>query len=88
MTGSDKSSKGTTLPRGPFAFGLLGFLGIAFFFLWSEHRAHLMGALPFLLLLLCPIIHLFMHHGHHHGGHSPDKAADKKGADKEKGGRP
>jgi len=37
----------------------LGFLAIAVFFLWSEHRAHLLGILPFALLLLCPLLHLF-----------------------------
>ncbi|MDO8350163.1 MAG: DUF2933 domain-containing protein [Gallionella sp.] len=42
----------------------VGFLAIAAFFLFTEHRAHLLGALPFLLLLACPLMHLFMHHGH------------------------
>lgn len=46
---------------------LLGFLAVAGFFLLTEHTAHLFGALPFLLLLLCPLMHLFMHGGH--GGH-------------------
>ena len=46
-------------------------LATAAFFLWTEHRAHVMGALPYVLLLLCPLMHLFMHrkHGGHHGGH-------------------
>lgn len=43
---------------------LWGFLAVAAFFLWSEHRAHLMGLLPYLLLLVCPLMHLFHHHGH------------------------
>lgn len=47
-------------------FGL--FLAIAVFFLWEEHRAHLLGGLPFVLVLLCPIIHVFMHRGHSHEG--------------------
>lgn len=34
------------------------------FFLFAEHRAHLFGALPFLLILACPLMHLFMHKGH------------------------
>lgn len=47
----------------------LGFLAVAAFFLWTEHRAHLLGALPYLLILACPLMHLFMHGGHrHHGG--------------------
>jgi DUF2933 family protein len=40
------------------------------FFLFTEHRAHLFGVLPYLLLLACPLMHLFMHHGH--GGHRHD----------------
>ena len=44
-----------------------GFLLIAGFFLLTEHRAHLLGMLPYLFLLACPLMHLFMHHGH--GGH-------------------
>lgn len=46
---------------------LCAFLGIAAFFLWTEHRAHLLGALPYLLLLACPLLHVFMHRGHGHG---------------------
>ncbi len=48
---------------------LLRFLAIAAFFLWTEHRAHLLGVLPYVLLLLCPLLHL-LHGGHgDHGGH-------------------
>lgn len=56
--------------RLPLWLGFCAFLAIAAFFLWQEHRAHLFGALPWLLLLLCPALHLFMHHGegHGHGG--------------------
>lgn len=46
---------------------LLGFLAIAGFFLLAEHRAHVLGALPVLLLLACPVLHLF-----HHGGHGKE----------------
>jgi hypothetical protein len=49
---------------------LIGFVAIAAYFLITEHRAHLSGLLsylPFLLLLACPLMHLFMHGGH--GGH-------------------
>lgn len=51
---------------------LIGFLAIAGFFLFTEHRAHLLGFLPFLLLAACPLLHLF--HGGHgdHGGKDPD----------------
>ena len=40
------------------------FLVIAFFFLWEEHRAHLLGVLPWLLLLACPLTHMLMHRRH------------------------
>jgi len=49
---------------------LLIFGVIAAFFLWTEHKAHLMGALPYLILLLCPLMHIFMHRGHG-GGDDP-----------------
>jgi hypothetical protein len=53
---------------------LLGFLAIAGFFLLTEHRAHVLGIFPYLLLLACPLMHLF--HGGHggHEKHSDDAA--------------
>lgn len=41
------------------------FMAIAAFFLLMEHRAHLWGVLPVLLVALCPLVHLFGHGGHH-----------------------
>ncbi len=46
---------------------LCGFLLIAGFYLLTWHTAHVFGVLPYLLLLACLLMHLFMHHGH--GGH-------------------
>ena len=43
---------------------LFGFLAIAGFFLATEHTAHLFGILPYLLLLACPLMHMFMHRRH------------------------
>lgn len=43
---------------------------VAVVFLWQEHQAHLLGALPWLILLACPLLHVFMHGGH--GGHGHD----------------
>jgi hypothetical protein len=55
--------------RLPFWVVLIGFMAVAAFFLVTEHRAHLFGVLPLLLVLVCPLMH-FMHHGHGgHGGH-------------------
>jgi hypothetical protein len=45
-------------------WALLGFLAVAAFFLFTEHRAHLFGFLPFLLVAACLLLHLFMHKGH------------------------
>jgi hypothetical protein len=50
--------------RWKWLIALAGFLAVAAFFLFSEHRAHFFGFLPYLLLLLCPIFHLLMHGGH------------------------
>jgi uncharacterized membrane protein YgcG len=58
----------------PLVIGFAAFAAIGGFFLYTEHKAHLFGALPWLLILLCPLMHVFMHgrHGSHggHGGHS------------------
>ena len=51
-----------------YSVGLLVLGAIALYFLLTEHRAHFFFALPFLLLLACPLMHIFMHHGH--GGHA------------------
>lgn len=50
---------------------LIAFLGVAGYFLWTEHQAHVITALPFLLLGGCIVMHLFMHGGH---GHRDDNA--------------
>jgi hypothetical protein len=57
-------------------WALIGFLLVAAYFLYTEHRAHVLGALPYLLLLACPLMHLF-HHGHgHHGAKSGGRPHD------------
>lgn len=77
---SQQPGIGRSWLRSRTGLALLAFLAIAAFYLITEHTAHLLGALPFLLLALCPLLHLFMHGGHggghagHHGG--PDQRAD------------
>lgn len=60
-----------TSRRSRWVFG--GFALLAGLLLAFEHRVHLSGLvgwLPYLILLACPLMHLFMHggHGHGHGG--------------------
>ena len=63
----------------------IGLLVMGVYFLLSEHRAHFLGALPYLLLLACPLMHVFMHRGHgghggSHAGHSGDQQDSNKPA--------
>ncbi len=49
---------------------------IAAFYLLREHWNHVAGYWPYLLLLLCPLMHLFHGHGGrrghgHHDGYDP-----------------
>ena len=48
---------------------------IGAFFLLREHWSHIAGYWPYLLLLACPLMHLFHGHGGHgsHGGDSSKK---------------
>jgi hypothetical protein len=46
----------------------IAFAAIALALIAYEHRVHVLGILPWLLILACPLMHMFMHHGH--GGHS------------------
>ena len=36
-------------------------------YLFVNHTGHIAAALPYLLLMACPLMHLFMHGGHRHG---------------------
>ncbi len=60
-----------------YTLGVSATLGIIAFFLLTEHRAHLYDALPYLLILACPLMHFFMHGGHGgHGGHGNHRNRD------------
>ena len=59
---------------------LVAFLGIGGYFLWTEHQAHVIAALPWVLIVGCLVMHLFMHGGHGHGGSGHgDNDGDKGG---------
>ncbi len=60
-----------------YSIGLVVLGAVAGFFLFTEHRAHVFSALPYMLLAACLLMHVFMHGGH--GGHSqppPPKTLD------------
>lgn len=54
-----------------------GFLMIGGYFLIAEHWAHTLPLLPYLILLACPLLHIFMHGGHGNGHkQTPGEQAD------------
>jgi hypothetical protein len=53
----------------PGGLAALGLIGAVSYFLLMEHRQHLFAALPYLIVLACPVMHLFMHRGHRSHGH-------------------
>lgn len=44
--------------------------------LWQRYQEQLYVYLPYLFLLLCPLMHVFLHKGH--GGHGSHNEQDKK----------
>lgn len=73
---------------------LFAFLAMGGVLLFTEHRAHVLGLLPWLFILACPLMHVF--HGGHggHGGHgrpSNQSGSDTRGRtgtwDASKGGK-
>lgn len=70
MNDNHSSSAWSTYSRTVFiAFAMIALGLIAY-----EHRVHVLGILPWLLILACPLMHLLMHHGH--GGHSGHSGHD------------
>ena len=67
MNAHDDESGAQGAPQGrkPLMIALLMLALIAVFYLLREHWGHVAGLWPYLLLLACPLIHLF----HGHGGH-------------------
>lgn len=43
---------------------VLAFVVGGYFVIW--HQQHVLVALPFIILLACPLMHLLMHGGHSH----------------------
>ena len=58
---------------------LVAVASAAAFWLLREHWQHARGYiayLPYLFFFACPLMHLFMHHGHGHGDHGHDLLQD------------
>ena len=56
-----------------YGLGLVFFLTVGGYFLWAEHRVHIIGYLPLILILgLCGGMHFFMHGGHGSHGNKKD----------------
>jgi hypothetical protein len=54
----------------PFGLACIFFFAVAGYFLITEHAAHIGSNWIYLILLACPLMHIFMHGGHGgHGGH-------------------
>ena len=67
---SHGAQKGGGFWHSRYAIGLLVIGAVAGYFLWTEHRAHLSQWWPYAILLLCPLMHVFMHGGNANGGTS------------------
>ncbi|MBU0915546.1 DUF2933 domain-containing protein [Aquabacterium parvum] len=52
--------------RSPLGIFMLVAGALGTYYLLTEHLTHVTQAIPYLVLLACPLMHLF---GHHHGGH-------------------
>jgi hypothetical protein len=60
---------------------VLAVVSAGLFWFVSEHWRHLGGLfafLPYLLFLACPLMHLFMHHGHGQGHHGQMQDGDQR----------
>ncbi|MBT8764846.1 DUF2933 domain-containing protein [Metapseudomonas boanensis] len=63
----------TPLWRSKEEIALIMLVVIGLFYVAREYYGHLSQSLPYLILLLCPLMHLF---GHNHGGHSHQSRED------------
>jgi hypothetical protein len=77
----DQARRSPSFWSSPPGWVALGFIGVAGYFLVTEHAAHLASILPWLLIASCPLMHLFMHHGGH-GNHDHSGGAAKPPGDR------
>ena len=75
------SSKKTSFWFSPQGLAALGLISATVYFLLMEHRQHVFEFFPYLIFLLCPLMHVFMHGSHSkHGEHG---GTDESGADQD-----
>lgn len=76
MEGSSHEHGAHCPPRPTSSWGwiFLAFSFMAVVLLWQEHRAHLLGVIPYLILFACPLMHL-LHRGHHRRHQREDRNA-------------
>ena len=60
----------------PKGFAAIGLIAIVGYFLFVEHRQHVIDALPYLLLGACLLMHGFMHGGHGHSARPDDAESE------------
>ena len=73
---------GKRRPKSNVNWVLIGLIAIIGYFLFMEHKAHILSFFPYALLLGCIVMHLFMHHGHGSGhkgvnGDDPPKGDER-----------
>ena len=64
---SSQHASGTTPAPAAWKGAAIMVAVIAAFYLLREHWGHALGIAPYLILLACPLMHLFMHGGHGNG---------------------
>ena len=67
-------------PRTLIAWAWFGLAAAAVLVLLQRHAAHVREYLPFLLILACPLMHMFMHRGHGEGHAHHDHRGDDRTA--------
>lgn len=64
--------------RSPFGVAATVLAVMASIYLYLAHQAHVYALLPYLVLAVCPLMHMFMHRGHGHGhGHHQGASHDQ-----------
>ena len=78
------NTKKTSFWLTPKGLAAMGLIGAASYFLLMENRQHVWQYLPFLILLACPLMHLFMHGGHgNHSNHGERGSSNEGGVDQD-----